>query len=382
MTPAARDRLRLLLIASTVVAATLSVIFGIPRARRMLTPEIERVWVASAALGDRAPSILPRNELQGTPVTLYAILEARPFLAGEPVLYGTPASVVLEEGGQTRELQEWKGWWEQPEFLWFKVEPALPFANEDFSPDFELESLTWAQNYQVSWGFGWTHAADVQVGGDAFPEWDTGTMRFAVRAVIRDLRDRIRQRAESPGAAAVGEESPLAAPHRVTIRGGDDPFGRMLGYAGLPYVPVVDQPELRGRMVERYLGGTILDFWLASLRSADAYAGPLVDWERLPEIAETVVDEMFLANDGAYYWTDDPLRAVTWEEVEAGDLIVIEDHVGVLWQDRGPGGGGDGILNRWDRALEAYFEPLRDTALGDGFVSGITVYRLPEADLP
>lgn len=380
MTPAARDRLRLALIASTVVAATLCIIFGIPRARRLLTPSIERVWVASAALGDRAPSVEARAELQGTPVTLYAIVEARPFLGSEPVLYGRPSSVVLEPGAEAREVRSWKDWWEQPEFLWFKVEPGLPFANEGFDPDFDPDSITWAQNYQVSWGFGWSHAADVQASGDAFPEWDTGTMRFAVRAVVRDLRDRIVQRAESPGADAIGADASGRTPHRVTIEGGEDAFGRMLGFAGLPYVPLPGSAAERESMVFGYLGGTILDFWLAGRRLAGSYEGPLVDWDELPEVAVVAVDEMFLATDGTYYWTDDPLRPVTWHDVSAGDLVAIEDHVGVLWEDRGPGGGGDGLLNRWDRALEAYFEPLRDTALGDAFVSGITVYRLREIE--
>ena len=87
---------------------------------------------------------------------------------------------------------------------------------------------------------------------------------------------------------------------------------------------------------------------------------------------------MFLADDGTYYYTMDPLRPVTFDDVRVGDLLSIEDHVGILYQDRGPGGGGDGVLNRWDRLLGGYFEPLRDMPLGEAFVSGVTVYRLPD----
>lgn len=373
-----RERLRLVLIGSSVVAATLSLLLGIPRARAFLTPRIDRVWVVSAALGDDTASVLPREALLGTPVTLYAIVEGTSRLSGDSTLYGTVGSVVLEEGGEPRPVREWKGWWWAPEFLWFKVEPALPFANEDFSADFALEEIPYGQNYQVSWGFGWRHAADVQVGGDAFPDWDSGTMRYAVRAVVRDHRDRVLQQAESPGAGAVTEGDPARAPHRVTLQAGEDDFGVMLGYAGLPYVPTVGEVESGRHPVNRYLGGTILDFWLAARRATGAWSGGFVDWERLPEVAGVVVEEMFLASDGAYYHTDDPLRAVSWEDLRPGDLVVIEDHVGVLYEDRGPGGGGDGVLNRWDRALEAYFEPLRQTSLGDAFVSGISVYRLPE----
>ena len=125
----------------------------------------------------------------------------------------------------------------------------------------------------------------------------------------------------------------------------------------------------------------ILDFWLGARRAVTG-EGELFGWERLPSVATVIVEEMFLAaDDGAYYYTDDPLERVGWDTVRPGDLIVIEDHVGVLYEDRGPGGGGDGVLNRWDRALEAYFEPLRETALGEAFVSGITVYRLPSSEV-
>jgi len=103
---------------------------------------------------------------------------------------------------------------------------------------------------------------------------------------------------------------------------------------------------------------------------------PFFGWEELEERGTIVVAEMFLAVDGIYYHTDDPLRPVTFDEVQAGDLLSIEDHVGVLYQDRGPGGGGDGVLNRWDRLLGGYFEPLRDMPVEDAFHSGITVYRL------
>ena len=33
-------------------------------------------------------------------------------------------------------------------------------------------------------------------------------------------------------------------------------------------------------------------------------------------------------------------------------------------------------MNRWDRLLGGYFEPLRDMPVEDAFHSGITVYRL------
>lgn len=371
-----RERFRLLLIGVTIFSAALCLIFGVPRARTALTPGLQRAWVVSRTLGETAARVTPRQELTGTPVTLYAVVEATPFL-GEPQLFGTVDSVVLEPGGEPVSVQAWKSWWRQPEFIWFKVEPAVPFANESFDPAFSVEDIPYARNSQVSWGFEWNHAADVQATGDAFPDWDTGTMRYAVRAVVRDGDDRILQQVDSPGPEAVIEPDPSQAPHRVTLLGGEDVFGHMLGFAGLPYVPTVGDRLPDRHPASRFVGGTILDFWLVSRRMALDTEQPLFGWQRLPEMATVIVEEMFLARDGAYYYSDDPLETVDWQTVRSGDLIVIEDHVGVLYEDRGPGGGGDGVLNRWDRTLEAYFEPLRDTALGEAFVSGITVYRLP-----
>jgi len=130
-----------------------------------------------------------------------------------------------------------------------------------------------------------------------------------------------------------------------------------------------------------YLGGTVLDFWIAGLRQAGLWPGDFVRWEDLGAASQVVVDDMFLATDEAYYYSDDPLQPVTWETVRPGDIVTIDDHVGILLEDRGPGGGGDGVLNRWDRILNAYFEPLRDNEMGEAFHADIRVYRLRGVEL-
>ncbi len=365
------------MITSTVVAALLSVVLGVPRARAWLTPEIRQVWVASAALGDTVASVAPKETISGTPVTLFAILEAVPrFGGGEPVLYGTTPSVRLAPDAEPVAVEAWNSWWYAPEFLWFKVEPTFPFANETFDPAFDVTQIGFADNYQVSWGFGWSHAADIDPGGDAYPDLGAGTMRFMARAVIRDPRDRILQRSASPGADAVHSRSEAEHPHRVTVRAGDDAFGVLHGFAGLPYIPIVGSTD--DHPTSRFLGGTVLAFWQAAQRRAGVYEGPILPWDRLQEIADLVVDDMFLAVDGTYYWTNDPLRAVDFDIVRPGDILTIDDHAGILYEDRGPGGAGDRVLNRWDRAFEAYFEPLRTTQLGEAFVADISVWRLRE----
>ena len=375
MRPPAPERLRLALIASTVVASLLSVVLGVPRARAWLTPQIGRVWVASAAFGDTVASVASKEAVSGTPVTLFAILEATPrFGGGETVLFGSTPSVRLAPEAEPRPVEAWSSWWYAPEFLWFKVEPTFPFANENFDPSFVATQIGFTDNYQVSWGFGWSHAADIDPSGDAYPDLGAGTMHFMVRAVIRDQRDRILQRSASPGGDAAHAAAAAARPHRVTVRAGDDAFGILQGFAGLPYVPVIGETD--DHPAERFLGGTVLAFWQAAQRRAGGFEGPILPWDRLEDIADRVVDDMFLATDGTYYWTNDPLRAVEFDVVRAGDILTIDDHAGVLYEDRGPGGAGDRILNRWDRAFEAYFEPLRTTQLGEAFVADIAVWRL------
>lgn len=375
MTPRT-ETIRTALIASSVVAAMLILVVGVPRALAMLTPRVERVWVVSAALGDSVASHTPREVAEGTPVTLYAVLEARPWLSGESRLYGTIEEVRLGPDEPPRPVEEWSNWWLAPEFLWLKVEPTLPFANPEFDPAFGVEAIGFSDSYQIAWGFGWSHAADISPTADDYPDWDTGTMRFAARVVLRDHRDRILQQMTGASSSAVLAADPRDRPHRVTVRGGDDPFGRMRGYAGLPYVQMVGEVPVESHPTSLYLGGTVLDFWIGGLRGAGEWSGGYVPWESLPERARVIVEDMFLATDGSYYYSDDPLRAVGWDSVQPGDIVTIDDHVGILFEDRGPGGGGDGILNRWDRILNAYFEPLRENEMGEAFHADIRVYRL------
>jgi hypothetical protein len=321
----------------------------------------------------------PREVAEGTPVTLYAILEARPWRAGETKLYGTIERAELA-AGDVRDVEPWSKWWLAPEFLWLKVEPTISFANSDFDPTFTVDQVGFSDSYQVAWGFGWSHAADIRPTADDYPRWDTGTMRFGARVVLRDHRDRILQQVVSASAEAVHAAANAEQPHRVTVRGGEDAFGHLLAFGGLPYVQMVGEVAEEEHPTRRFIGGTVLDFWIAGLRAAGRWPGDFVPWEALADSAEIVVDDMYLASDETYYYTDDPLRPVTWDEVAPGDVVSIDDHVGVLLEDRGPGGGGDGLLNRWDRILEAYFEPLRETAMGEAFVADIRVYRLAAAD--
>lgn len=372
------ERFRLLLIGSTVIAAAVTVILGVPRARGFLTPQIERVWVVSATLGDRVATTHAKDVLQGTPVTLLAIVEARPAFSSATKLYGTVDRVILDEDRGVQPVESWSDWWYALEFLWLKIEPLHGFANPEFSAEFDVSEILYADSYQVAWGFAPTHAVEISPAGDLFPDLPTGTMRFGARAIVRDWQERILQQVASPAATEVHMEPSFQQPHRVTVRAGDDALGRLQGYAGLAYVPFMSS-DVTAHPVHDFLGGTVLAFWLSAQRAAGNYDGPLITWESLDDVADVVVDDMFLANDGGYYWTRDPLRAVDWGTVQAGDIVTIDDHVGIIFQDRGPGGGGDGVVNRWDEAWEAYFEPLRTTPLGEAFVSDIRVWRLRTA---
>jgi len=369
------ERFRLLLIGSTVIAAAVTVILGVPRARGFLTPEIERVWIVSAVLGDAVATTGPKEILEGTPVTLIAVVEARPAFSAATRLYGTIDEVVLDEDQGVQPVIRWSDWWYTLEFLWLKVEPLHGFANPEFVEEFTAGEILYTDSYQVAWGFAATHAVDISPAGDVFPDLPTGTMRFAARAVVRDWQEQILQQVSSPAASAIHAEGTSWRPHRVTVRAADDAIGRLQGYAGLAYVPFTNS-DLAAHPVHDFLGGTVLAYWLSAQRAAGTYDGPLITWESLDQVADIVVDDMFLANDGGYYWTDDPLRPVAWGTVQVGDIVTIDDHVGILAQDRGPGGGGDGAVNRWDEAWEAYFEPLRKTQLGEAFVADIRVWRL------
>ena len=376
MTARRSDTTRMLLIASTVVSGLLLIVFGIPRVRALATPSLTGVRVVSAALGDVAPRGRPHSVLVGVPVTLYALVEALPFGTETPRLYGPVEWVSLgSEDTELTAVEPWSPWWYSLEILWFKVEPVHGFANDSFDPDFQLDELAYQDSFMTAWGFSPSHAADIRPTADAFPRIPVGTMRFSAQAVVRDHRDRILGRAIAAGAESI-LASGAAAPHRVTVTAGTDPLGQLQGFAGLPYVPFVGRVVAAQHPAAGRIGGTVLDYWITANRELRSRSLPYFSWEELSNHADLLVDDMFLANDGTYYYSNDPLRPVTFDRVRPGDIVAIDDHIGVLFEDRGPGGGGDGLLNRWDRVLEAYFEPLRDSMMGDAFIADISVLRL------
>ncbi len=370
-----RDKLRLALIGSSVIAAALSIWFGIPRFQSWNTPRLQRVWVVSSTLGDEMASAAPKDVLAGSPVSLYAVVETT--RRGRRAFYGPVDRIRLgDEGAEVVEVEPWSSWWNALEILWFKVEPIYGFYNENFETDFDPSTITYSETFLLDWGFRDQHAADIRPTGDAYPRLDVGTMRFKAQAVVRDLSDRVLDEAVSPGPGGVHAAGVDEQPHRVTVRASADVLGVLQGYCGLPYVPLSPAPAGQ-HPTARFIGGTILDFWIATRRGLGSEQMEFFDWQQLPDVAEIVVADMFLGDDGIYYHTDDPQRPVTFDEVAVGDLLSIEDHVGVLYQDRGPGGPGDGVLGASDRLLGGYFEPLRDMTLEEAFLSGITVYRIP-----
>lgn len=372
-----RETLRLLLIGSTVTAAALTIWFGLPLLQRWNTPRLERVWVVSSSLGDEVASAAPKETLAGTPVTLYAIVEAT--RRGQRRFYGSVERARLGgAGAELVEVEPWSDWWNALEVLWFKVEPVHGFDNETFAADFSAADIPYGETFMLAWGFRDRHAADLTPTGDDYPRVEVGTMRYKAQAVVRDVRERILDEAVSPGPEGVHAAGVAEQPHRLTVRAGESALGVLQGYAGIPYVPLMRALPAAEHPATRFIGGTILDFWIATQRQLGADL-PFFGWEQLADRGEVIVAEMFLADDGVYYHTDDPLRPVSFEEVRIGDLLSIEDHVGVLYQDRGPGGAGNGILDGADRLLGGYFEPLRDMPSRDAFLAGITVYRFDPA---
>lgn len=336
---------------------------------------MERVWVVSSRLGDDMASASPKEVLAGSPVNLYAVVETT--LRGRRRFFGPVDRMRLgEPGAAVVDVESWSTWWNALEILWFKIEPVYGFDNENFETDFDPVRIRYGETFMLAWGFRDQHAADTMPTGDDFPRVEVGTMRFKAQAVVRDVRDRVLDRAASPGPEGVHSTMITEQPHRVTVRASNHALGVVQGYSGLPYVPVSDDLPAAEHPAARFIGGTILDFWIASQRALGAADLVFFGWEELANRATVVVEEMFLAEDGIYYYTDDPFRPVTFDEVHPGDLLSIEDHVGVLYQDRSPGGGGDGVLNKWDRLLGGYFEPLRGMPVEEAFHSGIIVYRL------
>ena len=373
-----RDTLRSLLIGSSIVAAALSIFLGVPRLRAWSTPQLQRVWVVSSSLGDDIASAAPKEVLAGAPVTLYAVVEASH--RGRRRFFGPVQRMRLgDAGAEVVDVAPWSDWWNTLEILWFKVEPTFGFDNVDFDDDFAADDIAYAETFLLAWGFRDQHAADNTPTGDDFPRVDVGTMRYKATAVIRDLDDRVLGEATSPGLEGVHNAALEQQPHRVTVRVNDTVLGTLQGYAGLPYVPMRAGMAAAQHPATRYLGGTILDFWIAARRRLGDTDMEFWGWQQLENRGEVVVLDMFLGNDGFYYFTDDPMRAVTFEDVRVGDLVAIEDHVGVLYQDRGPGGAGDGVLGGDDRLLGGYFEPLRDMPIGEAFIAGVSVFRFPQA---
>jgi len=166
---------------------------------------------------------------------------------------------------------------------------------------------------------------------------------------------------------------------RVSYRTGDDFLGWMSSFFDVPYVFGSTPGQ-----VERYVGVDCADSLVGALRRSTGGRQRYTSVGGIGRLAESVGDVLIQRRGERVLRSGDgePVTLRWGEDVRAGDLLAIDyaddpdgdlprawDHIGVLLEDRGPGGRPDGILGGDDLLRHMGLRGLTDEALaGHGSV--------------
>lgn len=206
------------------------------------------------------------------------------------------------------------------------------------------------------------------------PYADLGVMRLAATLEADG------QRRETPGAADAPAGQIGDRVFRYTYRGGDDFLGWLTTFFNVPYL--FGSAGQGGRsQAERYIGADCADVLVAALRRAGhrrldytsvtglvsalrKVGGPVIVRPCPAAPPAPLAPSASAAPAPTCAAPGDPPPLAIGEKVRPGDLLALDyvgaadlprdwDHIGVLAEDRGPGGAPDGVLGPEDLFLDS-----------------------------
>ena len=340
---------------AAVVAAAVASAAGAARAEPARPVAVHIVSRPIGASGP--PDTRPERARADRGVHLYAVLEAR--RAGETVVFSRAPRVRL--GDRTLTARPWR---EAPPaaLLWYKVEPAVETLSNTASGRFRFESIPYRETLVAPW------IARARVRADVRPVATTdrgdgvGTMRYKLAAVTATgLLSTPGERARRPRGGGL-----TGAVHRVSLRADDSYLGYLTELYGQPYIWASAGVTDADHQAERLEGADCADFAVYGWRRA-GHPVPYTWTGGLGALTREIASGA--PRDGVYRdAAGAPIRFP-----EAGDLVLLPRHVGVLADDRGV----PGVLDPADTMLHTLFSSPREQALGDTRYAGaeVTILR-------
>jgi hypothetical protein len=344
---------RALWVAIAVVSASLLLLFGVPKVREELRPDVIGALVA-VQIGSEPTARVGAVDIEvGESFSLYAVLRAE-SRSGDTVYYTQAPG--LEIAGQPVEADHVRPWpgGDEIRVLWFTVEGFRPFLEP--ASIAELETFHWQETFRPDWGFGWVAAGTVAPHNrnlSRAPENDAdlpfGTAYFHVR-----VEEYFRS----------GDPTPIArhrSPGAEALPGHPERLSRVV--ARLPG-SLASVSELFGRVHVEPTGDSSPEL---SRSVASLFSRGLM-FSRLLALDRMLVERGIGLAELEWETVEIP-EGPSWGEIGAGDLLRSGERLVVLFEDRGEPGRLDYEDLCFDFFENAAVRPLAEVFRAGGVVS-------------
>ncbi|GEM_PF-1844412 len=272
------------------------------------------------------------------------------------------------------QIEQWDNYkWKEVRVFWFKIQPVMldKYSNEPF----EYSHVKYAYSFQHTWPLTWTHKLDVRDFASIYPKQNYGTMRFKIRAEIKQGLANVIEKVYSPGEEDVDENNIISdRVFKVALVPEKDYFGHITSLFNLAYAEKGIDYKKFGEKNPAYLRIAIdspgyftyaaqlsgfKDVELGSISSLLKHFHPVMEGIHLDE------------KKGIYL--DSKGKPVEISKLKRGYIVWDGELLGVYASEGSLEAGKYGVLSEDDRVLYSNGLPVYYEKMGDHFYKNISI---------
>ncbi len=271
-------------------------------------------------------------------------------------------------------IEQWDNFrWKEVRIFWFKIQPVT-LAKYRGQP-FDYSHVKYVYQFQTTWPLQWTHKLDVRDFASIYPKQNYGTMRFKIRAEIKEGFADVIEKVYSAGEEEVDENNIISDKvFKVALVPSKDYFGYITSLFNLAYVEGGIDYKKFGDRNPAYLRIAIDSpgYFTYAAQLSGFKDIKLGDIQSLLKHFKVVLKGVRLDEKKGVY-VDEKGKAVDIKMLKRGYIIWDGELLGVFASEGSLQGGKFGVLSDDDRVLYSNGLPVYYEKMGDHFYKNIQI---------
>ncbi len=271
-------------------------------------------------------------------------------------------------------IEQWDNFkWKEVRIFWFKIQPVMLDKYRD--KPFEYSHIKYVYQFQTTWPLQWTHKLDVRDFASIYPKQNYGTMRFKIRAEIKEGIADVIEKVYSAGEEEVNENNIISDKvFKVALVPSKDYFGYITSLFNLAYVEGGIDYKKFGDKNPAYLRIAIDSpgYFTYAARLSGFKDVKLGDIPSLLKHFKVVLKGVKLNKKKGVY-VDEKGKPVDIKMLKRGYIIWDGELFGVFASEGSLQGGKFGVLSDDDRVLYSNGLPVYYEKMGDHFYKNIQI---------